>query len=155
MQLPHSFQLDAHLGRLVRSYLKLTGRELFPHASSLPFSELAAYLAEAKFVVVSHGTEPDPVLNYGNATALNLWQMDWATFTRTPSRFTAEVPNREERARLLERVANFGFIEDYAGVRISSGGQRFLISQATVWNVSHDDGSPAGQAATFGTWQFL
>ena len=155
MPVPQTPELEAHLGRLVRSHLRLTGRELFPGATRLPPGELARLVAEAPFVLVSHGTEADPVLNYGNTTALGLWEMDWETFTRTPSRFTAEAPNREERARLLERVTSFGFIDDYSGVRVSRTGRRFLISQATVWNVSHNDGSPAGQAATFGAWRFL
>ena len=61
--------------------------------------------AEQPFVLVAHGTEADPVLNYGNATALALWEMSWEELTRTPSRLTAEAPNREERARLLATVA--------------------------------------------------
>ncbi len=145
--------LHAHLGRLVRSHLKLTGRELFPGATSLPLPELARHLAEAPFVLVSHGTEADPVLNYGNPAALTLWEMDWETFTRTPSRLTAEAPDREERARLLARVSGHGFIDDYSGIRISRTGKRFRIEQAAVWNLLHDDGKPAGQAAAFSSWK--
>ena len=52
----------------------------------------------APFVLVAHGTEADPVLNYGNAAALALWEMSWEELTRTPSRLTAEAPNRGERA---------------------------------------------------------
>ena len=29
------------------------------------------------FTVASHGMEPDPVLNYGNQVALDLWEMSW------------------------------------------------------------------------------
>lgn len=99
--------------------------------------------------------EADPVLNYGNAAALSLWEMDWLEFTRTPSRFTAEAPNREERARLLAEVTQNGFITNYAGVRITRSGRRFRIAQATVWNLLANDGSHAGQAATFSRWGFL
>jgi len=155
MSVPPPPAVIAHLGCLARSYQALTGRELLPGASTLPLPDLARSLHQAPFVLASHGTEPDPVLNYGNAAALALWEMDWDTFTRTPSRFTAEAPNREERARLLHLVTTTGFIDDYSGVRISRSGRRFLIKQATVWNVTHEDGSPAGQAATFATWQDL
>lgn len=155
MSPPSSPTLREHLVRLVRSHLQLTGRELFPEASTLPPETLEQHLAAAPFVLVSHGTDADPVLNYGNKTALSLWEMDWETFTRTPSRFTAETPNRDERARLLARVTSHGFIDDYSGVRISRTGKRFLISQATVWNILHKDGSPAGQAATFSHWKPL
>jgi hypothetical protein len=101
------------------------------------------------------GTETDPVLNYGNAAALGLWEMTWAELTRTPSRLTAEAPNREERARLLATVAARGFIDDYSGIRISKTGRRFRIAQATVWNLRDDRGQPAGQAAMFTHWEFV
>ncbi|MDE0827408.1 MAG: MEKHLA domain-containing protein [Akkermansiaceae bacterium] len=67
-------------------------------------------------------------------------------------RFTAQAPNRAERARLLERVTTHGFIDDYSGVPISSTGQRFHIDQATVWNLLDDNGNKIGQAATFAQW---
>jgi MEKHLA domain len=99
--------------------------------------------------------EADPVLNYGNAAALALWEMSWEELTRTPSRLTAEVLNREERARLLAAVTACGFIDDYSGVRISKTGRRFKISWATVWNLLTADDHPCGQAAMFGEWEFL
>src|SRR5690349_5670762 len=131
---------------LVRSYRHFTGRELLPGVTDA--LDVSRRLFEAPFVQVSHGTEADPVLNYGNATALGLWEMSWEELTRTPSRFTAEVPNREERARLLAAVTAKGFIDDYSGVRISKSGRRFLIRQATVWNLITEAGAPCGQAAT-------
>ena len=42
---------------------------------------------------------------------------------------------REARAEFLHQVARHGFIENYSGVRIAKDGSRFLIEQATVWNV--------------------
>jgi hypothetical protein len=104
---------------------------------------------------VSHGTEADPVLNYGNAVALALWEMSWEELTRTPSRLTAEAPNREERERLLEVVTRRGFIDDYSGVRITKSGKRFRISRATVWNLLTEKNEPCGQAAMFSEWKFL
>jgi hypothetical protein len=94
-------------------------------------------------------------LNYGNAAALALWEMPWEELTRTPSRLTAEAPNRDERARLLEAVTTRGFIDDYSGVRISKNGRRFRIFRATVWNLLTVDGKPCGQAAMFNRWEFI
>ena len=116
---------------------------------------LAEKVFHAPFVLVAHGTEADPVLNYGNAAALELWAMSWDEFTRTPSRLTAEAPNREERARLLNAVTTLGFIDDYSGIRISKTGRRFRIAQATVWNLLDERGAYAGQAAMFSHWEFL
>lgn len=115
----------------------------------------AEQLFNSKFVVASHGAEDDPILNYGNQAALNLWVMDWQQFTRTPSRLTAEPPNREERARMLEQAKTQGYISDYHGVRISSTGKRFLVDQATIWNIHKPDGTTIGQGATFSNWKFL
>jgi len=81
--------------------------------------------------------------------------MSWEELTRTPSRLTAEAPNREERAKLLEAVARRGFIDDYSGVRISKTGRHFRISRATVWNLLASDGDPCGQAAMFDRWEFI
>ena len=143
----------AHTAFLARSLKHWTGRELVSGVSD-PL-ELAQKVFEAPFVLVSHDTEPDPVLNYGNRTAQVLWEMPWAELTRTPSRLTAEAPNREERARLLAEVARHGFIDDYSGVRISKTGRRFRISRATVWNLLTADGRPGGQAAMFDRWEYL
>ena len=143
----------AHTELLAHSLRHWTGRELVPGAGDA--RELARRLFELPGVVVSHGTEADPVLNYGNRAALALWEMEWDEFTRTPSRFTAEAPNREERARLLAEVTAGGFIDNYSGVRIAKGGRRFRIDQATVWNLIDAGGGRCGQAARFERWEFL
>ena len=154
---------------IARSLKHWTGRTLLPGAGvqasagspdklklelqrGAPFAEK---VFQAPFVLVSHGTEADPVLNYGNAAALALWEMAWAELTRTPSRLTAEAPNREERARLLAAVAANCFIDDYSGIRISKNGRRFRIAQATVWNLLDERGNFAGQAAMFSRWEFI
>jgi hypothetical protein len=138
---------------MARSLKHLTGRDLM--AGVIDSMSLSRAVFEAPFVLVSHGAEADPMLNYGNRAALDLWEMTWEELTRTPSRYTAEAPNREERARLLEAVTRNGFIDDYSGVRISKNGRRFRIARATVWNLLTEDGSPSGQAAMFDHWEFL
>jgi hypothetical protein len=143
----------AHAVCLAHSLKHWTGRELLPGVSSP--AELSQKVFQAPFVVVSHGMEADPVLNYGNRAALTLWELSWEELTRTPSRLTAEAPGRKERARLLKTVTQRGFIDDYSGVRISITGRRFRISRATVWNLLTEDGKPCGQAAMFDRWEFL
>jgi hypothetical protein len=138
---------------IARSLKHWTGRDLLPGNCSP--AELAEKIFHAPFVLVSHGTEADPVLNYGNQTALALWEMSWAELTHTPSRLTAEAPNRAERTKLLEAVMAHGFIDHYSGIRISKTGRRFRIAQATVWNLLSAAGQPGGQAAMFAQWEFL
>lgn len=142
-----------HIERLLRSYAYWTGRHLI--SGPLDPREAARVIANAPFVVTSHGTERDPILNYGNKAALSLWEMDWEDFIRTPSRLTAEAPVRAERERLLKTVSDKGYIDDYSGVRISKTGRRFRIERAIVWNVMAEDGVLYGQAATFDLWKFL
>ncbi len=138
---------------LLDSYARLLKQELISRAGTA--DEQAQRLFASPFVVASHGLQNDPILNYGNQIALDLWEMDWKQFTQTPSRLTAEPVNREERARMLEQAKINGFIRDYKGIRISGSGKRFLVEQATVWNIHKHDGTLLGQAATFSDWTFL
>lgn len=139
--------------RLVSSYRQWLGEDLLSPTEN--DQRLAQNLFKAPFVVVSHGTQADPILNYGNQTALELWQLDWHQFIQTPSRKTAEPVHRNERETMLAQLSSRGYIDDYQGIRISSQGKRFRIAQAIVWNVVDGDGTRLGQAATFSQWQFL
>lgn len=135
---------------LLDSHARWLNRDLVERTGTLEEQGERLYLAP--FVVVSHARGEDPVLNYGNRQALALWEMTWEEFTATPSRLTAEPLDRTERSRMLERVAAHGFVTDYRGVRVSRTGRRFLVEQATVWNVLDDRGSERGQAACFSRW---
>ncbi|MFM9912134.1 MAG: MEKHLA domain-containing protein [Methylophilaceae bacterium] len=136
--------LTRHVAILCTSYQRLTGRVLAPAA-----------LYTASYAVVSHGVEPDPIFNYANATALKLFEMDWATFTQLPSRLSAEEIEREARASLLARVAQHGFVDDYCGVRVSATGKRFMVKNACVWNLADESGVYYGQAALLKEWEYL
>ena len=137
---------DPRLALIADSYARLLGRPL------VDGDDLSQALWQAPRVIVAHGTEADPIFFYGNRLALQAFEMDFPAFTRLPSRFSAEPLAREERARLLERVTRYGFIDDYAGVRISALGRRFRIEQAVVWNLIDRDGVVHGQAASFDNW---
>jgi hypothetical protein len=150
---PESEFLERHSRLLLSNFRRWTG-DGFPGIGTGTGS-LAELLFDAPFVLVSHGTESDPVLNYGNRTALKLWEMPWDKFVQTPSRLTAEAPDREERSRLLHEVTTHGFIKNYSGVRVSSSGRRFSIHNAIVWNLFDEAARFAGQAAMFDHWSFL
>lgn len=143
-------QILSWIALVLDSFVHWTGMELLNRTGSR--REQAQRLFSAPFVVASHGIEADPILNYGNAQALQLWEMDWQEFVRTPSRITAEPVNQAERARMLQQAATQGLIRDYRGVRISRTGKRFLVEHATVWNVIDQYQNKVGQAATFSTW---
>jgi len=135
---------------LLDSYRHWTGRELIERTGGR--KQQARSLFEAPFVVVSHGVEPDPILNYGNRIALDLWEFSWDQLIQTPSRLTAEPDDRLERGRMLEQAKADGFFDGYSGVRVSSTGQRFLVERALIWTVIDSVEKPIGQAATFSHW---
>lgn len=139
---------------LARSYRQLLGKKLIDEDCA-DTDRLSKALFYAPFVVVSHGTQADPILNYGNQTALELWSMDWQQLTKTPSRLTAEPVNREDRTLMLDRVTRQGYIDNYRGIRISSTGRRFLIKGVTIWNLTDNSGKKCGQAATFANWTWF
>lgn len=142
--------LGAHAQLLISSYRLCTGKDLVSPGQSS--EDMHRALFDAPYGVVSHNTEDDPIFNYGNQTALRLFEMDWVAFTNLASRKSAEPVNRGERERLLTSVTKHGFIEDYQGVRISATGHRFMIEDATVWNVVDLKGVYCGQAAVFYRW---
>jgi len=138
---------------LLDSYRRFLGCELIDRSGDTQHQAQALF--EAPFVVVAHDTAADPILMYGNRTALALWEMNLETLLATPSRLTAEPVAREERTRMLAQANEKGYIDDYRGIRIASTGRRFEIERAIVWNLVDREGRSAGQAATFGEWRFL
>jgi hypothetical protein len=141
------------------SYQQLLGRNLIDVIDVIDAIEtpeqLSQALFQAPFVLVSHGTQANPIFNYGNQTALQLWSLSWDEFIQTPSAASAETIAREERSVMLQQAKEQGYIENYQGVRISSKGKRFLIKQATLWNLTDESGQKCGQAATFPRWEWL
>lgn len=135
------------LDLIAESYARCTNRALIAAAR-----DIRNALWNSPAVIVAHGTELDPIFFYGNRAALTLFEMDFATFTKMPSRFSAEPLLREARAELLERVSRDGFIDDYSGIRISATGKRFWIECAVVWNLIDATGAYHGQAASFERW---
>ena len=138
---------------ILSSYRHWTGKILWPE--NLPEETLVREVFFAPFVVASAGIEEDPVLNYGNQKALDLWEMEWKNFTQTPGRKTAEALERDARAGFLETVKRQGYIDNYQGIRISGTGRRFEIQNASVWNLRDKNGKYQGQAVTFPSAKYL
>lgn len=138
---------------LLDSFRRWTGCELLERTGDLAYQAHALFLSP--FVVVSHGTETDPVLNYGNQVALDLWEMTWDQLVQTPSRLTAEPINWAEREGMLEQAKIRGYLDTYRGVRMTSTGRRFLVENALIWNVVDAESQRVGQAATFSRWTWL
>lgn len=132
---------------IAESHVRLTGRALVP-----PGADVAETLWTSPAVVLAHGIEADPVFFYANRTALDLFELTAQEAIALPSRYSAESVERAERDRLFERVRADGYIDDYAGVRVSRTGKRFHIARATVWTLFDAAGAKHGEAATFAAW---
>ena len=137
---------------LVSSFKLLTGKNILVSGNDIDSISREIYFAP--FAVMSHGTETDPVFNYANQCALDLFEITWENFIKLPSRYSAEADSQDERERILKQVAENGYADDYTGVRISNEGRRFQINNATVWNVINQD-RYYGQAALISDWAFL
>lgn len=142
--------LAGHTALLLSNYQRCFGQDLIPRGSDEPERLMAA-----PFVVLSHGTQADPIFNYGNTTAQALFDMDWGTLTALPSRYSAEAMHRDERQRLLDEVATQGYSDNYRGIRVSATGKRFYIDSARIWMLIDAAGKHVGQAATFAEWEML
>ena len=136
---------------LLNSYQHWTGEVLVSNA------ETVQGLMDLSYAVASHTSNEDPQFNYANKAALTLFKMREDEFLGLPSRYSAEPMLREQRAAFLAEVTTNGFVQNYSGVRIAKDGSRFLIEQATVWNVV-DIAQPEnvlGQAVVIKKWELL
>ena len=159
MSLPSAAAIAPHELLLARTYLRLTGKALSPGLDEKVLFGLDDRTAAARsheqlwnadFALLSHGTQPSPIINYGNLMAMNLFEVDWKALTSMESKYTAQQDVREDRQELLQRVREYGYVDDYTGIRISATGKLFRISQATVWELHcPKSGVRLGQAATF------
>ncbi len=144
--------LQEFLRHMLESYEKCSGRPLLS-AKTMP--ELVREAAQAPFVLVGHDARPEPVFSFGNALALQLWDLSWNEFTSMPSHRSAEPMLRDERDQFLSEVQQHGIARGYSGIRISKHGRRFRIEDVTCWNVMDDRGHHVGQAACYPRWTFL
>jgi hypothetical protein len=145
--------LRDHARLLRESYKAITGRDLIDCA--LADADATRAVFEAPFALLSHHSGPDPILTYANRRALDLFELTWERLVVMPSRLTAEASERAERERLLQAVRDRGFVDGYAGVRVSASGRRFMIEGGIVWNLADGSGRIRGQAATFAQWRYL
>ena len=149
-----------HTQLLMQSYQHWTGKALITNTVSTASDDVVQSLLTAPFAVASHDTQADPVFNYANHQALALFKMNANEMLGLPSRYSAEPMLREARAEFLEQVANNGFVDNYSGIRIAKDGSRFLIEEATVWNLidvhqAQQKQTVLGQAVLIKKWHRL
>lgn len=142
-----------HVRMLLDSYRRLLGQPLLDLADDA--EDYGKQVYNASVALLSHNTDANPLFNYANRTAQELFERPWDELIGLSSRYSVEPANIETREQLLAEVSANGYIKNYAGVRIAKSGKRFRINHATVWNVHDKDGVYRGQAATFSDWEIL
>jgi hypothetical protein len=158
---------------ICQSYWKHTGTYLL---EGVELDALARALYEAPFVCLAHnrfeveaaqaeagpGAPPqETVFTYANRAALTLFEGSWDDIVGMPSRLSADdSPEAQaDRNRLLEAAAKGGsekgqgIVRNYSGWRRSLKGARFLIRDATLFNVSDLSGELWGQAVVFDEYE--
>lgn len=131
---------------LSTSYQHFFNEPLVPSSITDPADAARWLYEQAPFAVLAHNTDADPMFVYGNLAAQKRFGYSWEEITNLRSRLSAELPNREERQQLLDRVKRDGFAKDYRGIRISKSGEKFLIEDAILWQLVDSEGIVRGQA---------
>ena len=155
MQPYEQFEVISYSTLLVESFFRLTKQNLIEKVSDLNALDISNALYHLPFGLVSHGIQSDPIFRYANLKAQELWNYTWDEFIQIPSRFSAEPIAREERQKLLEKSTQYGYVDNYKGVRITKQRKRFLIENTLLWDVIDNTGIKHGQAALIKSWHDL
>lgn len=146
--------LEAPSRLILDNYRRLFDRDLVSVAH--PARAVEALFEAPRVVLAAFGDfGTDHLFGYANRAGLQRFETTWDDLIGLPSSLSAEPVCREERRRLLDEVGRRGYIDNYAGVRISRRGRRFRILRAVVFNLLDDEGAYVGQAATFADWEEL
>jgi hypothetical protein len=143
--LSNSYQ-TAFLAEVIAAFARVTGGDLVAEAGLDP-ANLGRSVWDGDFALLTHDT--NAILTYGNRFALDLWEMDWETLVRTPSRLTAPEEDRAARAAIMAKVERDGFTRSYTGRRVSRMGKFFFIENATVFTLKNEKGAGFGTGAFF------
>lgn len=147
--------LENHIRLLDSSLAKSRGDGMFEwiqsklssHASSPETAKQLHY--NQRFGVLSHGTQPDPIYNYGNIASLELFEQTLENLCKTPSRYSTIPELMEDRSNLIEDIETQGYGLIDKAIRVSAKGNLFLIHQILVWTVFSDDNERLGLAAIY------
>jgi hypothetical protein len=145
--------LKDYIFLITNSLKKLTGIEIVD--SSLNIEEQAKQVFHSGYVLLAHNASNEPIFNYANQKALQLFEMSWDEFTNMPSKYSAESDERGKREKLLAEVEEKGYSKNYSGIRISKTGRRFEIKDVIIWNVYDAENNRIAQAAVFDEYNYV
>jgi MEKHLA domain len=102
-----------------------------------------------RFGILSHGMQDDPIYNYGNCAALELFDQTLETLCQTPSRYSTVESLMEDREQLIRKINDVGYGTILNAVRTTPKGKLFVIQKIWIWHVYHDNGRRIGLAALY------
>lgn len=145
----------SHVTLVDESLRKLSGEGVFERMGlsvSDETTDIYEHICQnERFVLITHGTESDPIFNYGNIAALEAFVRTWEDLRTIPSRQSVVFRSQDEeiRIKLLKTVTDTGFVEGATGIRVRGDDKFMRLVNAVVWNCYDNDGVYIGQAALF------
>ncbi|MBF6620198.1 MAG: MEKHLA domain-containing protein [Patulibacter sp.] len=133
---------------ILRSYRHWAGEDLIDLPSDDEDARARA-LFGVPLAVLAHDRRDDPLCVYANAAALDAFELTIEEAAAFPTRRTAAPDARDERRSALSTAEDAGLVTGYRGIRVSTSGRRFRITDGRIWTVLDDDGQRVGQAAAF------
>lgn len=103
----------------------------------------------ARYGVLSHGTQPDPIYHYFNQAALEAFGYPESEIYQIPSRMSAPEHLRLERDQIIQSVLEEDVRLIPVGIRQRKTGEIFQINDIVLWNVYDDLGQRVGQTALY------
>lgn len=145
--------LKDYIYQITSSLKKLANIEIVD--SNLSLEEQAKQIFNSDFVLLAHNAANEPVFNYANQTALQLFEMSWDEMTNLSSKYSAEADEQAKREQFIAEVTEKGYSKNYSGIRISKTGKRFEIKNVILWNVYDSENNRIAQAAMFKEYKYL
>lgn len=149
--------ITSHVTLLHDSLQKLTGRGICERmgisedvlqSSNDTYNDICL---DDRFVLISHGTEEDPIYNFANLAGLEAFVRTWEELIKIPSRQSVvfQTVDEELRIELIKSVTNDGYVEGASGTRVRGDDKFIRLVDAVVWNLYDSNGVYSGQAALF------
>jgi hypothetical protein len=132
------------------SLQRFYGKSLYEEISLAVPAVTADVHSNERHVVISHGTQEDPIYNYANKAGLQFSGYSEDEFVQLPSRYSAPDGSlRADRSVIVQHVIQHGWAIIPEAIRQNKAGQCFLVQRILFFNVYDDNGNRIGQAATF------
>lgn len=155
--------LECHISYLDSSLKNSSGKGLFEKLNNIlaqegedinVFKSVEDLDKDTRFGILSHGTQSDPIFNYGNQASLRLFETDIERLCITPSRYSTVPelePNRDSLIKEIEQNKYGSIInairQPISNLDVSSPSERKLIylEEILVWNLYDENDVRIGE----------